>query len=79
MRIVFLYFLACDPGWFQLDAYGCYMLNSTGMEWSDWKNVCDSNDALLVTMGTKSEYDTLKQYITTNAGWSDKLSLRLNH
>ena len=53
---------------------GCYMLNSTGMTWSAWTNVCISNDALLVAMETQAEYATLKQYITANAGcWSDSV------
>ena len=48
------------------------MLNQTSLTWLDWKNVCDNDDALLVTMETQTEYDTLKQYMASNAGWFDK-------
>ena len=51
---IFNIFLACEPGWIYVYAYGCYMVSRTRGTWSEWKRLCGNFDASLVTMETQT-------------------------
>ena len=67
-----MFFLSeCETGWFELIPYGCYALKSSQKNWDQWKQECDNEDAVLVTIETEAEYNALEQYMEYNKGqWS---------
>ena len=60
--------LECDPGWFQVGAYGCYALKDSKKTWDQWKQGCGQENATLLTLETEAEYEAIELYLKANKG-----------
>ena len=61
-------FSECELGWFELRPYGCYALKTSLKSWYEWKRDCDLEDAVLMTLETRTEYTALERYLEADKG-----------